>query len=333
MLALLVAFSFSKIVPLTPETYSSDVTGSKGKNRAWVLFLFVPFCKRYKETLQAIEQAMAITNGTAHYGSVSCQAYPQICNALGVDTHPSIIFKNRTAKLELDGPLNPVTIAKQALRFVSPASVKVVDDFWIDDLRVKPTAILFTKKQKVSAPFAALARSFPRSQMRFGICNDESLTADFNISVVPSVVFFNETATVPHEGPLKIRFLKESASAFLEGRESRAPVHAEFFVNSELPEICYDYTVSCVFSYDNYVDPKVDDVRVHFKNDPFRFFVGTDTLPFPGIQLGDFVIFNAKKKGIIVVKDVAKLTLALDRVIDGGAKWQTLTKFEHSLDL
>jgi hypothetical protein len=56
-------------------------------------------------------------------------------------------------------------------------------------------------------------------------------------------------------------------------------------------------------------------------------------LPFPGIQPGDFVIFNAKKNGIIVVKEVGALGLALDRVIDGGAKWQTLAKFDYSLDL
>jgi hypothetical protein len=169
--------------------------------------------------------------------------------------------------------------------------------------------------------------------MRFGICNDEALTADFNISEVPSIVFYNESATIVHEGLRKVRFLKESAMAFLEGRESKAPVHADFYVNSELPEICYDYTVSCIFGYDNYVDPKFDEVRIHFKNDPFRFFVGIDPLPFQGIRQGDFVIFNAKKMGIIIVKEVGKLAAALDRVIDGGAKWTTLTKYEFSGEL
>jgi hypothetical protein len=333
MLLLFISCTQSKITALTQDAYFSDVVGPKAKNKPWVLVFFTPYCKKYKDTVQALDQASVITNGTVFYGSINCQAYRQICSQFNVETYPTVLIRNRTSHIEFDGALNPIAIAKQALRFVSPSTVKTVDDFWIDDYRTKPTAILFTEKAKVPASFAALSRSLPRSKMRFGICHDEGLVADFNISQVPSIVFYNESATITHEGLRKIRFLKESAAAFLEGRESKSPVHAEFYVNSELPEICYDYTVSCIFSYDNYVDPKLDEVRVHFKNDPFRFFVGTDPLPFPGIQQGDFVIFNAKKMGIIVVKEVAKVTSALDRVIDGGAKWTTLTKYDWSGEL
>jgi hypothetical protein len=130
-----------------------------------------------------------------------------------------------------------------------------------------------------------------------------------------------------------VRYLKESANAFLQGRESRAPVRGDFYVNSELPEVCYDYSVSCVFSYDNIVDPKIDEIRLRFKNDPFRFFIGTDGLPFHGISYGDIIIYNAKKQSIIIVKDAGDLEITLDRVKDGGAKWMSLPKFEYSSEL
>lgn len=229
--------------------------------------------------------------------------------------------------------INPLLIAKSALKMVNSANVEVVDDFWIDDIRNTPTAILFTKKQKVPGYFSALSRTFKSRGMRFGICNDEGLWNDYNVTSVPTIVLYNETQTVEHEGPLKLRYVKESIRAFFEARESRAPMHADFYVNTELPEVCYDYSVSCVFSYDNYVDPKVDQVRIQFKNDPFRFFVGTDPLPFPGLKPGDFVVFNAKKMSIIKVSDVADLAPALDRVIDGGAKWTPLKNYEYVPEL
>jgi hypothetical protein len=333
MLAALSVLSCAKIVAVTEDSYNADISNPKSKNRVWAFLFYLPFCKKYREAYQAMEQASILTNGTIHYGMINCQASPRLCHFFGVDSYPTIFFRNRTSRLEFVGAFNPVLMVKQSQCLFSSSAVKLLDDSWLDDYRHKPTAVLFTKKQRVSPVFAALSRSFPRSRMRFAICNDESLFPEFNITDTPTVVFYGPNATVVHEGMRRIRFLKESARALLENRESRAPVHAEFFVNSELPEICYDYSVSCVFSYDNYVDPKVDDVRLHFRNDPFRFFVGTDPLPFPGIQVGDFVIFNAKKRGIIVVKDIAKLTAALDRVIDGGAKWSPLKAFRYDMEL
>ena len=322
----------AKLPQLSRDKYQTEVV-TKGKNQVWVLLFYKPFCKRYKEHYQALEQAMVLTNGSVKYGEINCQGEANLCSTYKISTFPTIVIRNKTSAEEYTLPLNPMTIAKTAMRKLSTRLVEVVDDFWIDDLRSKPTAVLFTKKQNVPSWFAALSRSIHPKDMKFGICNDEGLWQDYNITECPKVVFYNETSTVEHEGMMSVRFLKESARAFLEKRESKAPLHAEFYVNAELPEICYDYTVSCVFAYDTFVDPKVDQVRIQFKNDPFRFFVGIDPLPFPNIKVGDFIIFNAKKMGMVVVDDVENLPAALDRVVDGGAKWTPIEKYDYDLEL
>jgi hypothetical protein len=344
MCLLFLASCFSKIETVTHEVFNAEILAKKNRHRPYALLLYTPCAKRFKESFQALDQAAVISNGTVYYGMVNCQGERALCSRLyRTENLPIIVVGNSTTHHEIDAPFNPVSIAKHALQYIASPSIKVVDDFWLDDLEdipsqdkktfKKPTAILFTKRDRIPAYFRALSRCFNSSQFRFGICNDESLIENFGVTEIPSIVFYNATAVLPHEGPRRIRFLKESAAAFLEGRESRAPVHSEFYVNTEFPEICYDYSVSCVFSYDNVVEPKLEETRVQFKNDPFRFFVGTDPLPFPGIRQGDFVVFNAKKMAIINVKDVAQLAGTLDRVLDGGAKWTPLAKFDYHADL
>lgn len=332
LLFVLLLTSQAKLLQLTRDRFQSEVIRN-GNTKVWVLLFYKPFCKRYKEYYQAVEQAIVLTNGTVEYAEINCQGDPTLCTTFHVSTFPSLVIRNRTSFEEFQMPPNPASIAKAALKMINSQGVEIVDDFWIDEFRSKPTAILFTKKQHVPGWFAALSRSIPSKQMRFGICNDEGLWSDYNITSSPTVVFYNETSTFTHEGMHRIRFLKESARAFLAGTESRAPVHADFFVNTELPEVCYDYTVSCVFSYEAFVDQKVDQVRLRFKNNPFRFFVGDDPLPFPDLKHGQFVIFNAKKMGMIVVNDVLELEAALDRVLDGGAKWSPIEKCEYIPEL
>lgn len=294
------------------------------KNRhAWCFLLYAPFCKQLKDFTSAMEKAQVISNGTVHYGMINCQADSSLCESLNKDQedYPLIVFYNRTKHNSFQEPLNPKRIAHLALKLINNHLVQTVDDFWIDDYREKPTAIFFSSKNKPPSSFAALSRSFKKKDIRFGFCNEDSLANEMGVKQIPSLVFFNKTHTIFHEGQFFIRYMKESTRAFIEGRESNAPVEGSFFVNSQLPEICYDYSVSCVFANDNFIDPKVDEVRIHFKNDPFKFFVGTTDFPFKGIPRGGFAIYNAKKEGIIIVKDVEHLTAALDRVLDGGAKY------------
>ncbi|OHT16561.1 hypothetical protein TRFO_13159 [Tritrichomonas foetus] len=326
----------SKIEPITREKYVKEVTQGKNKNRVWVFLLYTPFCKKYKEALNALEQAQILTNGTVKYGIVNCQGESTLCQSVfKVAEYPTIIFKNKTIISTFQETINPKSIAKTALKFIPTTNVQIVDDFWIDDFRDQPTAILFTQKTNIPGYWAALSRVFPPSKLRFGICNDDGLFQDYNVTTTPTIVFYNQTHEVVHESLRKIRFLKETAISFVQKRPNKSPLTVEFYLNSQFPEICYDYTVSCVLAYDNFVDPKLDDIRTNFKNDPFRFFVGDDHFPFSQAKRGQFVIYNAKKSSIIIVEDISLLSAALDRVIDGGAKWTQLKqlKYDYNLEL
>ena len=333
MILILFSFCFSKIDVLTTEKYNKEISDKKNRNRVWVFLLYKPYCKRYKETLNAFEQAKILTNGTVKYASINCQGDPLLCNNFKVNEFPSIVFKNKTVFDIYQDQINPKIIAKTAFKYIPQTNVKIVDDFWIDDLRDQPTAILFTEKSEIPGYWSALSRVFPPSKLRFGLCNDDGLFPDYNITNTPKIVFYNQTHEVAHEGLRKIRFLKETALSFVQKRENKNPIPTDYFANSQYPEICFDYSVSCVFSYENFVDPKLDDLKSRYKNDPFRFFSGNQHFPFPNIKRGQYVIYNAKKNAIIIVDDISLLSSALDRVLDGGAKWSPIEQDFYSHEL
>lgn len=323
----------ASIEQINTERFVREVARKKSRE-AWVLLLYKPFCKRYKETVAALDQAAVITNGSVKYGAVNCQADSNICSQFEPEDYPSIFIRNNTKKDEFTEALNPVRIAKAAMLFIPTSNVKEVDDFWIDDLRQKPTAILFSKKNRVPGYWAAASRLYHPSKLRVGICYDEGLIEEMaEGNKPPSVVYFSENATIAHEGPLKFRYIRESLGAFLEGRDSHSPVPGEFYVNTQFPEVCYDYSVSCVLCYENFIDTSLEDIRNQFRNDKFRFFIGMDNFPFENPKRGQFFIYNAKKQAIIVENDQSKLPALLDRVIDGGAKWTPLKKFSYNSEL
>lgn len=334
MIFLFSCFSLAALERFSREKYAEFVKNKAQRRVVWVLLFYTPFCKKHKEYLQAVEQAMVLTNGTVKYGHVNCQADQNLCSSYGINEYPTILIRNYTASRFYTDQINPVTISKQALKMIHPGLVQYVDDFFIDELREKPTAILFKKTPKLPGYWAALSRSIPRNKLRFAFCPDDFRMDDYNVTNVPTIVFYNATSSVIYDSFPKIRYLKEFAKAFIENREPNSPAIADFHFNVEFPEVCYDYSVSCVFSYDEYVDPKADEVRIHFKNDPFQFFVGTDHFPFPNInaKLGQYVIYSGKKKAIITA-DINSLTTTLERVLDGGAKWNQLQKYEYLPEL
>ena len=331
---LFLIFSSSLIKEMTADIYRKEFAKKRISSRVWCLLGYKPYVKNLKIFETAIEQAKIITNGSIAYAKINCQAEPTLCQQLKINDYPTIIFKNRTQTLDFQEPPNPSRIVKIAMSLVNSSLVQEIDDFWLEDYREKPTAILFASGSKRGVPgwFAAISRVYQKS-LRCGICHDESLLDEFGIKSIPTLAFYDGDRTILHEGKLKFRFVNETANSFLHKRPSRSPVGGDFHVNSELPEVCYDYSKTCIFTYEDFITPEMDEMKNKIKSQQFQFFVGKDNFPFKNIQNGECVIYSAKKDGIIVVSDPSKVPTQLDRVVDGTAKFKSLGDFQYGAEL
>lgn len=324
MFLLFFSLTQSKLKEFTVEMYNKEFSHKKkGNNRVWTFLAYKPYVKNLKLYESAIEHAKILTNGSIAYGKINCQAQTRLCESLKIENFPSIIIKNRTYDISYNEQPNPVRITKEAFRIVNSSLVEEVNDFWLDDYRAKPTAILFTCKKGIPGYWAAISRVYNK-KLRVGICHDDGLFEEFGIKDVPQIVFYNDTKTIPHEGARKFRYVNESANAFLNERPSKSPIGADFHVNAEFPEYCYDYQKTCIFCNENFIDPELDELRNHFRDPKFQFFIGKSGLPFKDIKSGAIVIYSAKKEGIIIEEDIKKAQSAIDRVIDGTAKFKSI---------
>ena len=319
---------------MTFDMYKREFGRKKITSRVWCILGYKPYVKNLKLFETAIEQAKIITNGSIAYAKINCQAETALCSQLKISEYPSIIFKNRTNSKDYQEPPNPARIVKIAMSLVNSSLVEEIDDFWIEDYREKPTAILFTSAAERGVPgfYAAISRVYQK-KLRCGICHDESLYDEFGIKTIPSLVFYNGDKTVVHEGKLKFRYVNETVNAFLHNRQSRSPVGGDFHVNNEFPEVCYDYSKTCIFTNEEFITPEMDEMKNKVKAKQFQFFVGKDNFPFKDIPAGACVIYSAKKDGIIVVSDPTKVSTQLDRVVDGTAKFRSLGDFQFSAEL
>lgn len=333
MLPFLILNVQSKLKDFTADMYNKEFSPKKkGNNRVWCFLVYKPYVKGLKSFEVALEQSKILTNGSIAYGKINCQAEQRLCEKLHLETFPSILIKNRTYDINYQEQPNPVRIAKEAFMIVNSSLVEEVNDFWIDDYRSKPTAILFTRKKGIPGYWAAISRVYNK-KIRVGICHDDGLYDEFGVTTVPQIVFYNGDKTVPHEGSRKFRFVNETANAFLNDRQSKSPIGADFHVNAEFPEYCYDYTKTCIFRNDEFIDPDLDELRNRFRDPKFHFFIGKSDFPFKNIKEGAVVIYNAKKGGIIVEEDIHKAQSAIDRVIDGTAKFKSISKEDISMEL
>ena len=311
ILLLFLGFAAKKRLPFMAAQLFGSEFSNKKKNPTWALLFFTPYCKNYKPALKAFEEASELSSGAVKFGLVNCQADTTLCKQFRVESYPTIGFKNFTTFSEYGNVLNPVLIAKESLSFVRPRNVKDVDDFWMDDYREKPTAILFTDKPGIPGYISALSRT---TKLRIGICRDESLASEFGASF-PSLYFYNKTSSVKYTGKHRYSHVLEAANAFLEHRESSVSSATDFHSLSEFKEECYDYRKTCVISTFDFVDPKFEDVKNHYKSGSFSFFIG----PYKNHKDGEIVIYSGKKSATIIVDDVTKLIPVLDRILDGSA--------------
>lgn len=196
MILAFLCLASSKLPEYNLNKFGKEIKLPKNKNEVYVFLFYTPFCKKFKEYYSALEYSNVLTNGTVKYGTVNCQGERKLCDLFKIKEYPTIIIKNRTNTDEFVNSLNPSVIAKTAMNYISSKNVKIVDDFWIDDYRDKPTSILFTKKEKIPGYFKALSRSFSPKKIRFGICNDEGLFNDYRIKETPVIMFYYKNNTI-----------------------------------------------------------------------------------------------------------------------------------------
>jgi hypothetical protein len=146
-----------------------------------------------------------------------------------------------------------------------------------------------------------------------------------SVARLPTVYFYNNSAAIRYRGEMAEDDLKMAIDAFLNGSLAADDTLDDegFYRIAEFRENCCGRDF-CVIHTGSALCEEYRRVRLMCKRHPMKFFYAAGGATLPGLKGGVYYVWNPRRKGILEVDDVGQLAAAIDRVIDGGAKWTSL---------
>lgn len=208
-----------------------------------------------------------------------------------------------------------------------PNLVRNFDRKWVDDN--VPSVVLFTDQIKSPTLWSALSIEYKDAFVRFGICSDFYMHRQYNIARLPTVMYFNSTFQFRYKGELTEENLKTSIDQFLNGTISTDDDFDDegFYHFSEFKDQCYGRDF-CVLSTFSNISDTLREIRLNSRRHPMKFFYGASDFPLKVIKAGKFYIWKPRGHGLITVDYLEELSPAIDRVLDGGARFKRLKEDE-----
>lgn len=303
------------------KTYKRYI--KKNTDNVFCLLIYSPFSRKLSDYISAINKTRILTCDSIKYFMLKYDGTNTERNFnVKLEDLPCFVFVNKTNRIVVKDQLNPKELSRIGYSFISEDNIQFVDDFWVDDYRKNNTVIYFTDKHKIPSFLKPLQKM---KNLKIGVCDDIDLMKEFTDLKPPALIFYGENKTYIHDGPLKYRFIRQTAISFLNNATQRSiSTSGEYRNNLEFPEICFDVRKLCLLLYDDFIDPEFETKKNQFTKSNVEYFFGRENFPLNiNVKPGMYIIYNYKKDGIIVLNNITELNNAFDRIIDGTAKYQS----------
>ncbi|OHT06443.1 hypothetical protein TRFO_25557 [Tritrichomonas foetus] len=312
-----------ELIKLTAPEFRDNVL-KRDETSVWLILFVGLHKKQCFKAQREFKRAAQQVGKLAKFAVVNITEEPILQRRLGIEYIPFVKVyypggsEDYRSKLTVNGLVEAVTERM-------PNFVRTFDRKWIEESL--PSVVLFTDQIKVPTLWASLSLDFRDQFVRFGICSEFHIHRELSIVRLPTIIFYNSTNQVKYHGEMKEDELRQAISSFVNGTLSTDSDFDDegFYRFSEFQDQCYgrDY---CVL----FTGPELSDVyrklRVISKRHQMKFFYGNNDIPFKQLRENTYYIWNPRRKAVIQVDKVDELSSALDRVIDGGARW---TKVEE----
>jgi hypothetical protein len=317
------------VITLTSPEFR-DLVLKRDETTIW-LVLFVglnlkPCIKAERE----FRKAAPLVSGLAKFAVVNASEEPFLQRRLGIDYVPLLKVYHAGGVEDYRGKYN-VNGFIDCVSNKMPNFVRTFDRKWLDENL--PSVVLFTDQIRVPTIWAALSLHYREQFIRFGICSEFHLHKEMSIARLPTIYFYNSSTSIRYRGEMKDADLREAVDRFLNGTlSSEADFDDEgFYRLTEFEEHCRGRDF-CVLHTGDDLSEEYRKIRLTCRRHPMKFFYGSSEVPFPQLRLGQYYIWNPRRKAVISVEQISELTGAIDRVIDGGARWLNLDEMDGTID-
>lgn len=313
---------------LSEKTFVSQVQNHP-PNEVW-LVMFVAG-ESDQAAFEAFRNASEISSGMVKFAMLDVRRAPSIPARYELRTFPSWRVFHGQSVSEVKASPTVNNFLKICLRLVEDFSQNVTAE-WKNEFTGKPAAILFTNQEK-TAFWSGISSYFAKKDVRIGTCRDPALAAEFGVTTLPKLVFFNGSARHEYTGDLKFRAIKAAIEEWFKNRlEREEPEETdEMMMPDQFVPQCVGGKHLCVLAATK-TPPEGMNVLVksgHGRRH-IKCFAGAVNLPYKFMEAGGVWIYNPRRDAFIHVTDTSTLMQTMDRVIDGSAKWTRRAEYEHA---
>lgn len=317
----------SEIINLTAPEFRDNVL-KRDKTSLWLVLFVGLNQKSCFKAQREFQKAARHVGRVAKFAVVNLTEEPIIQRRLKIDYIPfvKVYFpggsEDYRGKYTASGFINVVTDRM-------PNFVRIFDRKWIEESLA--SVVLFTDQIKVPTIWSVLSLEYSNQFIRFGICNEFHIHRELSITRLPTIIFYNSSNQIKYHGEMNEHDLKAAIDSFLNQTltESHDLDDEGFYRYSEFKSQCMGRDF-CIL----YTGPEVNDeyrkIQSISKRHQMKFFYGNKNLPFKQLKEDTYYIWNPRRKAVIHVDQIQELSAAIDRVIDGGAKWTKISDLDKS---
>ena len=324
MFVLLFSFAFCyfpfqhPVIEGTTDNWVSEVSEYVANSGVCFIMFVQKRSPRCKAIFPDFQEAANKSVGMVKYISVDIKEHPKVAYLYTVRAVPAFRIVHPKGDNEYKGDTSSESLIEAPLKYI-PNKAKLIDESWLPSPTAPMSAILFTNKKIVPALWAAISCNYESDKMRIGFTRSPQLMS--NVAPPGSIVFIYKDIVSIYNGQLTYFAVTQAMKAFEEDPKASGTsvsLVTEIRDREQFEQSCRNTGKICIFEVKR-SDSKFEEIAKTNHHGPFRFHKCDDKCPFDG--MANYVIFHGKRNNIISVESIDDLPGALDRVLDGGAKW------------
>jgi len=320
-----------QVIEGTTDNWVIEVSDYAQKGVCLVAFV-QPRSPPCKAIIEDFNVAANLSKGMIKFLSVDIKLHPKVAHLYTVRAVPAFRIIHPRGISEYSGDTSSDALATAAQKFIVNRALPV-DASWAPAPNTPLSAILLTTKKNTPPFWAGISNSFADSKIRIGASHAPQLMSLFGASGPTSIVFVQGEIVSVYDGQLTYESIFIAINEFINNPHASgkaAPIINTIDNIDAFKQFCKNSGKMCVIKSYKSDDNEYMDLAKTNRGGPFRFFICGTKCPL-NMKSGVYV-FHSKRESAIFVENVDQLSGALDDIVGGGAKFESMKSlFQNEL--
>ncbi|EAX91233.1 hypothetical protein TVAG_210580 [Trichomonas vaginalis G3] len=317
------AFQVANVITLTPDNWQ-QLVDKRDPESVWLIFFRTNGHMGSKSIFPIFENASRIADGLFNFGLVTDDPDFPVLMRYKVETVPTIIILHKTGYKKYKGKYTENDLLKAAAKFLKDHTKKATLE-WINE--PQDTAILFTDKSFIPSLWVGISSDF-RNKLRIGVTNSTEVMRAYGVTKLPSIIMMNSSYRTFYKGRISFGAISQTLTDFIQDSYEEPYVYdPDYLFPDEYQKQTANFTGYIAFAVTDELEADFQRTKDTRTPRRFKFFYGTENLPYKFMTPGTYWILQPSKNRIAKCNSAKEIFDFCAKIVDGEMKWQDLNSY------